>query len=105
MSSTIPFYVYLASLLFALTALVIWDYSKKIAIFKNGLAAFKVIAFSVLFFLIWDILGIILNIFHTNDRYVSGVFLFTRDLPLEEIMFLTFLSYFVLILERIRLQK
>jgi lycopene cyclase domain-containing protein len=105
MSSTIYSFTYLASLLIGLAALTGWDYHKRIAFFKNPRASILVIAISVGFFLVWDILGILLNIFHTNTHYVSGLFILTPDLPLEEILFLSFLTYFVLILDRLRMKK
>ena len=105
MSSTFSSFAYLASLLVALAVLVIWDSYKHIAFFNDPRASFKVVGISVGLFLLWDILGIALNIFHTNVDYVSGAFLFTPDLPVEEILFLTFLSYFVLILGRLRIKQ
>lgn len=105
MSSTIHSFTYLASLLIGLSALTAWDRYKRIALFQNPRAAIKVVGISVGFFLVWDILGILLNIFHTNTKYVSGAFFFTPDLPLEELLFLTFLAYFVLILDRVRIRK
>lgn len=49
------------------------------------------------FFLVWDIAGIILGIFSTNPRYVLGLNIFTPNLPIEEVLFLTLLIYVSLI--------
>lgn len=52
-----------------------------------------VLALVVGFFLLWDVAGILLNVFYTNQKYVSGVYFFTPDMPLEEILFLTLVGY------------
>lgn len=99
MSSNIPNYAYLLTLIFGLSGLVLWDYIKKIALFKNTKAWAGVVGITVGLLLIWDILGLVLDIFHTNSRFVTGIFIVTPDLPIEEILFLTFLTYFTLLLD------
>ena len=64
-------------------------------------AAFTTIGCLVLFFSIWDAAGIWLKIFYTNPRYVLGVYFFTPDFPLEEVLFLTLLSYVILLVSQI----
>ena len=43
--------------------------------------------------LVADIIGIRLDIFHTNQAYVSGLYLWTPDLPVEELLFLLLTAY------------
>lgn len=54
----------------------------------------------LLFFLAWDIAGIWLKVFSTNQRYVLGLYLFTPDLPIEECFFLILLTYVILLVTR-----
>jgi len=45
-----------------------------------------------------DVIGINWGIFATNQHYVSGLFLGSPNLPIEEIFFLFLLCYAVLII-------
>ena len=101
MNSILYSYSYLLFLILGLSGLVVWDYFAHIALFSQTKATAKVILIAVSLFLVWDILGIVLDIFHTNSRFVSGLHFFTPDLPLEELLFLTTLSYFVLLVDRV----
>ena len=100
MSSTIPSYAYFASLLFALVGLLFWDFKSKLALFDDPIALLRVMGVSLGFFLIWDISGIVLNVFHTNTRFTIGLNIISPDLPIEELLFLLFLSYIVLLATR-----
>lgn len=60
-----------------------------------------IIAVSVGFFLAWDVTGIILDVFSTNQQWVSGLYVVTPDLPVEEFLFLAFFSYLVIIFWRL----
>jgi len=52
----------------------------------------------VLFLLAWDLLGIALGIFARGENpYMTGILL-APQLPLEELFFLTFLCYLVMVL-------
>lgn len=101
MSSTLSSYAYLICLFFGLSGLVFWDYLGTVAVFSNAKATFKILAIAVGVFLVWDILGIALDIFHTNTAFVSGLHIVSPDLPIEELLFLLFLSYFVLLVDRV----
>lgn len=82
-------YYYLVFLLFSLSGLLYADYKHKLFFFKNAELAFRVLAIGLAFFLTWDVVGIVLDVFSTNQAWVSGIHFFTRDIPLEEFFFLS----------------
>ncbi len=86
-------YAYLLVLVSLLAVVLFFDRKD----FKESM---KIVGISVMFCLVWDVAGINLGIFHTNQEWVSGLHLISRDLPVEEVLFLTFLSYFTVIVWR-----
>ncbi len=93
-------YLYISVLIFSVLGLLLADYRYKAAFFdiNKRVGTIKSIGIVMSLLLLFDVLGIINNIFSTNQRYVSGVYLFSPDLPLEEFIFLFLLCYFCLIL-------
>ena len=90
-------YYYLVALVVSLAGLIYGDYKLKLALFVKPALATKILLTSIIFFLIWDIVGIFYGIFSTNQEFVSGLYFFTSDLPLEELLFLTLFSYVTLL--------
>ena len=95
-------YAYLVTLLFSLTCLTALDYRLKLAWFWNWRKVLVCLGLTLIFFLTWDITGINLHVFSTNPAWVSGVYFFTPNLPLEEFLFLTLLGYLTILLWRWR---
>jgi len=96
-------WTYLTLTIVSLLCLALIDRRLKLLIWRSltsRRATLAAIGSAVGFFLIWDIAGILLGIFNTNTRYTIGLNLFTPDLPIEEVFFLTLLSYSVLLLTR-----
>lgn len=89
-------YTYLTILIFSIVGMTLLDYKYKLSFFKYPSAAFKstLIVMSLLLFA--DIVGINWKIFSTNTRYVSGLFIGSENLPIEEFFFLFMLCYFTL---------
>lgn len=82
--------------------LVIFDSKKRPTKTSPRLLAFLSTLFTMLiFFLIWDISGIILGIFRTNSSYTLGLNLITPNLPIEEVLFLTLLIYVTLLVYKV----
>lgn len=90
-------YTYVFILLFSLVGLGLADWRWRLVLFDSPKAAMITIALLVAFFLAWDITGLWLDIFSTNQAYVSGFYIGTPNLPIEEVLFLTLLNYVVLI--------
>lgn len=79
-------------------AVVDWRYG--LAFFKDSRRTFLTLLVSVGVFVVWDIAGIALGIFYSgNSPYMSSLYL-GLEFPIEELVFLTFLTYFTLVTYR-----
>lgn len=90
-------YFYIMFLCLSVLGLFLADYHYKIAFYKNREATAKTIGIVMALLLLFDVLGIINNIFSTNQSYVTGLHIVSKDLPVEEFIFLFLLCYFCLI--------
>lgn len=91
---------YLLCLLVSLGGLATLDRRWHIALWSRTRPAWQAaaaVAAGVLLFLAWDVSGLALGIFATNQAYVSGIHLITPNLPLEEFLFVTLLCYISLL--------
>ena len=92
--------LYLGGIFASFTAMGIIDWRWKVALFRDPGHTVVVVAITFAVLLLFDIAGLLLGVFSAGSR-VMGVFLFSRDMPLEEIFLLTFFGYFTLIMLRI----
>lgn len=92
---------YVILLLLSLLGLAYGDRSKRLLLFRNPTQTLKMIGIGVGFFLTWDIVGLLLGVFATNQAYVTGLHIITPNLPIEEVLFLILLCYVTLITWRI----
>jgi len=94
-------FYYLAILIFSICGLLLADYRLRLAFFYDRLRAAKTISLAVLFFIVWDLLGIGVGIFFTgNSKYDLGLLL-APNFPIEELFFLFLLTYLTLVLWRL----
>ena len=77
-----------------------FDYRHRLAFPVAPWRAGIVVGTMVMLFFAWDVAGLQLGIFATNQEYVSGLYLLTPNLPIEEIFFLAMVSYFTLLIYR-----
>jgi lycopene cyclase domain-containing protein len=92
--------LYLGGILVAFTGMAIIDWHWKVALFRDPGHTIAVVAITLVVLLLFDISGLLLGVFAAGSR-VMGIFLFSRDMPLEEIFLLTFFGYFTLVMLRI----
>jgi len=86
-------FAYLLSLLVSLGAMVLLDWRFRLFFWLDARRATAVLAIGVVFLLLWDLSGIGLGIFYRGEtELMTGVQL-APELPLEELLFLTFLCY------------
>ncbi|MCU1478239.1 MAG: lycopene cyclase protein [Subtercola sp.] len=85
--------LYLLGLLVALTGMVLLDRRFRLFFWQDARRAGIVLVVGVLFFLGWDVAGIGLGIFFRGETtFMTGIVI-ARELPLEELFFLTLLCY------------
>ena len=85
--------LYLAALLFSILGLALLDRKHRLVFFANAKMAGLTTAICVVFFSIWDAVGIFNGIFFKGqNELLIGVEVF-YEYPLEEAFFLTLLAY------------
>ncbi len=89
--------LYLAALTVSLLGMGLIDFKHKLALFAQPVRTAITISVAVTVFLIWDLVGIAQGIFFRGQGpYQTGVTI-APELPIEEVFFLTLLSYTILI--------
>jgi lycopene cyclase domain-containing protein len=84
---------YLLALSVSLTGMIVLDRKFGLFFWRAPRAALIVLAAGVLFFLAWDLVGIGSGIFYRGQTaFMTGLQL-APELPIEELVFLTFLVY------------
>lgn len=90
--------LYLLVLLGGLGCMVLLDRRFRLFFWRGALRATATLVLGMLFFLAWDLCGIGLGIFFRGETsFMTGILL-APQLPLEEVFFLTFLCYLVMVL-------
>jgi lycopene cyclase domain-containing protein len=85
--------LYLLGLVVALTGMVVLDRRFGLFFWRDARRARVVLPVGVMFFLVWDLLGIHLGIFFRGETsFMTGVQV-APELPVEELFFLTLLCY------------
>jgi|GEM_PF-834385 len=97
-------FFYIGILLFSLVGIAMADWLYKLAFFVDPKSSGLAIGLTAVLLLCFDVLGIALGIFSTNQNYVSGLFVITPNLPLEEFLFLFLLGYVTLLTYRLCLK-
>ena len=93
-------WLYLTCLIISFFGMAIIDRRYNLAFFKDSKRTFLTLLVSVGVFVVWDIAGIALGIFYSgHSPYMSGLYL-GPEFPVEELVFLTFLTYFTLVVYR-----
>jgi len=91
-------FLYLACLLVSLAAMVALDARFRLVFWRDARRATIVLVAGLAFFLAWDAAGILLHVFARGESpLMTGVEL-APELPLEEVFFLAFLCYLILVL-------
>jgi lycopene cyclase domain-containing protein len=86
-------FAYLGALAVALTGMVLLDRRFALFFWRDLRRAAIVLPLGVVFFLIWDLGGIMLGIFFRGQTEFMTGLLIGPELPVEEVLFLTLLCY------------
>lgn len=91
---------YSLALIISIIGLAVIDRRFSLAYWRDKKATLLTIAFSVVIFSVWDVFGVTLGIFfHDGSPYTLALRILP-DFPIEELLFLTLLSYNALLLYR-----
>ena len=85
--------VYLGALALSLVGMLLIDRAAHLAFWRNPGRATVILGLSVAFFLVWDLAGIGAGIFLRGESPIATGLLLAPELPVEEPIFLLFLSY------------
>ena len=89
-------FAYLGALLFSLTGMVLLDRRFRLSFWRSPIVSALSMATAVIFLFIWDLAGVANGIFFRGEStWMTGV-LVAPEVPLEELFFLTLLSYVTL---------
>ena len=91
---------YLIGLITAIIALVIVDYTFKLAFFHDRKRTALTLSLSVWLFVVWDIFGIKFGIFYHGDSPYTLPARIIPEFPVEELFFLFLLTYVALLIYR-----
>ncbi|MWB98237.1 lycopene cyclase domain-containing protein [Agromyces seonyuensis] len=90
-------FLYLACLLVVIACFALIDVRFRLVVPPHPVAAIATIAIGTVFFVLWDVAGILAGVFGIGDSaYLSGIRL-APEFPLEEIGFLVGLCYLCLL--------
>ncbi|HWK77619.1 lycopene cyclase domain-containing protein [Microbacterium sp.] len=90
--------VYAASLVISAACLVLLDVRFSLVLRRRPVAGAAALVIGLLFFIAWDAVGIGLGVFrHVDSDWATGLLL-APEFPVEELLFLIFLSYLTLVL-------
>jgi lycopene cyclase domain-containing protein len=93
-------FAYLALLFVSLCGLFLTDYRYKLAFFYDKRRTAYTLLFGVVFFFIWDIAGVAMDIFFIGDNQLLTGITILPDVPIEELFFLILLCYSSLLVWR-----
>lgn len=87
------FLLYLVALLISITGMVVLDRRFRLFFWADARRASIVLVAGVLFFLVWDFLGVGLGIFFRGETFFMTGLQIAPEIPLEEVFFLILLCY------------
>lgn len=90
--------IYLFILVLSLICLLVVDRRWRLAVFFDSKASLIAIVGVATLLLGFDIIGINWEIFSTNQAYVSGAYILSKNLPIEELFLLVLISYTTLLI-------
>jgi lycopene cyclase domain-containing protein len=86
-------FVYLIALLVSLTGMVVLDRRFHLFYWLHAKRAVVVHVIGIVFFIVWDLYGIGQGLFFRGETEIMTGVLLAPELPLEELFFLTLLTY------------
>lgn len=91
-------FLYLLILVGAIGCMALLDRRFRLFFWRDTWRAVVVAVIGLVFFVVWDLLGIALGIFARGDSPLSTGILVAPELPIEELFFLAFLCYLTMVI-------
>lgn len=89
---------YLAVLLAATACMALLDHRFRLVLWADARRGALVLTAGVVFFLLWDVAAIAAGFYHRGESEAMTGIMLAPELPLEELVFVTFLCYLTLVL-------
>ena len=89
-------FLYLAGLLFSIFGMAVLDRRFRLFFWQDARRASIVLGVGVVFFLIWDAVGVADHIFFPGESPFDTGWMLAPGIPIEELLFLTLLCYFTM---------
>lgn len=90
-------FLYLSLLLASIGCMVLLDHRFRLFFFADARRAALVTGIGLVFFLLWDLGGIGLDIFYRGETPIMLGIVLVPHLPVEEVFFLAFLCYLTMV--------
>ena len=91
-------YLYLAALIISAGCMALLDHRFRLVLWRAPRAGAITVAIGIAFFLAWDLAAIASGHYAAGQSEGMTGIMLAPELPLEEIVFITFLSYLTLVL-------
>lgn len=88
---------YLAAQAISFSGIAVIDHRWKLAVFRAPAATVLAVTAAVALFLTWDVLGVRSGVFFRGQTDFMTGLLVAPEIPVEEVVFLAFLSYLALV--------
>lgn len=93
-------YTYLAGLLIGIAGMAVIDWRYRLALWHDRRRTIITLVAAIAIFVLWDFLGIGLGIFFHGGGQWALPFRIAPEFPIEELFFLTLLTYCTLVIYR-----
>ena len=89
---------YLAALLAVIGCMALLDHRFGLVLWADARRGALALVLGVVFFLLWDVAAIAAGFYHRGESEAMTGIMLAPELPLEELVFVTFLCYLTLVL-------
>ena len=89
---------YGGALLLSIACMVMLDARFRLVLWRDTARSTLVLAGGVAFFLVWDVVALMRGFYHGGDSAAMTGLELAPDLPVEELLFITFLCYCTLVI-------
>lgn len=89
---------YAGALLLSTACMALLDARFRLVLWRDARRSLTVLAAGIVFFLAWDVVAIAQGFYHRGDSAAMTGLMLGPELPIEELLFITFLCYVTLVL-------